>query len=64
MGDTERVAGLALTPLWTKPSDQVRVHGPVPTRSTVRVAGLPEQTAVDPETFAGMAHPMSSRPWP
>ena len=64
VGDTERVAGVVVTPLWTKPSDQVSVQGPLPTRSTVSVAGLPEQTEVDPETLAGIAHPMSRRPWP
>jgi hypothetical protein len=49
-GDTTRVAGEAVMPFCTKPSDQVRFHGAVPVSAAEMVAEPPAQTAVVPLT--------------
>ena len=51
-GVTERVAGLAATPLWTKPSFQVTVHGATPVRAAWIVVELPAQIDALPVTDA------------
>ncbi len=47
-----RVAGVAATPGWVKPSDQTTVHGPVPLSAAWRLALPPGQIAPPPLTTA------------
>lgn len=51
-GLTGRVAGLAVTPVCEKPSDQVRFHGPVPVRAAWIVVESAAQMVAEPETAA------------
>lgn len=47
-GLTFRSAGLLVMPDSTKPSDQIRLQGGTPSKSTSRTAELPRQIFVDP----------------
>ncbi len=47
-----RNAGLAATPFWMNPSDQVRFHGPVPVNAAWMRAAEPAQMDAPPETVA------------
>jgi hypothetical protein len=49
-GLTLRVAGLAATEGWVKPSDQVTLHGPVPVRAAWIVVEPPLQIVTLPLT--------------
>lgn len=51
-GLTERVAGLAVTPVCENPSDQVTAQGAAPVRAAWTVADAPAQTVVEPTTVA------------
>ena len=51
-GLTLRVAGLEAIPVWVTPSDQVRLHGPVPVSAAWIVAEAPAQIVPPPLTVA------------